>query len=337
MYAAVVRELTQDSRAAFAFSTLAMDLDRKLYGRVSAPVLFLHAWFVNHWINPMKTNPAFAWDGARIGFNENDILYGCFNAAAHVIYLSFSGVPLPQVVQEADRQMARIGDRVRVAAFHCLLERQMALALMGRTAHHGSLSDDRYDEPRDLASICATSNHNQIGYYFLAKMRLHYYYAEYTAALDYVERALPILPAFQGQVAEWEFAFYQALASAARAQELNGGNRSRLLEATEALLQRFEGWAAIGPANFAHKRDLIAAELLHARGETEAAAAAFERATSSAATGGFVHDQALTNDRAALFYAAAGDAAKAHAHRLVAVTHYERWKARAKVAALADV
>ena len=72
MYAAVVRELTQDSQLAYDFSTLAMDLDRTLYGRVSSPVSFLHAWFVNHWINPMRTNPAFAWEGARIGLNEND-------------------------------------------------------------------------------------------------------------------------------------------------------------------------------------------------------------------------------------------------------------------------
>ena len=63
MYAAVVRGLTQDSELAFAFSTLAMDLDRKLYGRVSSPVSFLHSWFVNHWIRPMRTNPAIAWEG----------------------------------------------------------------------------------------------------------------------------------------------------------------------------------------------------------------------------------------------------------------------------------
>ena len=334
MYAAVVRGLTRNSRLAFAFSTLAMDLDRKLYGRVSSPVSFLHSWFVNHWIHPMRTNPALAWDGARVGLIENDTLYGCFNAAAHVIYLSVSGVPLPQVVQEAERQLARIAERVRVAAFHCVLERQMALALMGRTADRLSLSDDRHDEDRDLASICATSNHNQIGYYFVARMRLHYYYGEYEAALRYAERALPLRSAFQGQVAEWEFAFYHALASAARAGQLGRSERAPLLATVDKLLERFETWASDGPANFAHKRDVIRAERFRARDERELAAAAYEAAVVSAAASGFQHDLALAHERAAMFHQTAGDATKSRSHAQLAATHYEEWGATAKADSL---
>ena len=322
--------LTQDSQLAFAFSTLAMDLDRKLYGRVSSPVSFLHSWFVNHWIHPMRTNPAIALEGARVGLIENDTLYGCFSAAAHVIYLSVSGDPLPHVVQEADRQLARIAERVRVAAFHCLLERQVALALMGRTAHRLSLSDDRYDEDRDLASICATSNHNQIGYYFLAKMRLHYYYGEYEAALGYAERALPLRSAFQGQVADWEFVFYHALASAARAGELGRPERAPLVATVDTLLECFDAWAGVGPANFAHKRDLIKAERFRARDERELAAAAYDAAVASAAASGFLHDLALAHERAATFHQAAGDATRSRRHAQLAAMHYEEWGALIK-------
>ncbi len=335
MYAAVVRELTHDSQLAYAFSTLAMDLDQKLYGRVSSPVAFLHAWFVNHWINPMKTNPAFAWDGARIGLNENDVLYGCFNAAAHVMYLNFSGAPLQQVVQEANRQIARIAGRVRVAAFHCLLERQLAMALLGRTAHRLSLSDDKYDEERDVASICATSNYNQIGYYCVAKMRLNYYYGDYEAALRFAEQALPILPAFRGQVGEWEFVFYHALAAAARAQALSASERQTLLHTSEKLLTKLDAWANVGPSNFAHKRDLLRAEWLRA-GNDVTSAAAFETAIVSASQSGFLHDLALAHERTALFYQAEGDAEKVRVHALAAISHYETWEAFAKSAALRE-
>jgi tetratricopeptide (TPR) repeat protein len=336
MYAAVVRELTHDSQLAYAFSTLAMELDQKLYGRVSSPVAFLHAWFVNHWINPLKTNPAFAWDGARIGLNENDVLYGCFNAAAHVMYLNFSGAPLQQVVQEANRQIARIAGRVRVAAFHCLLERQLAMALLGHTTHRLSLSDDKYDEERDVASICATSNYNQIGYYCVAKMRLNYYYGDYAAALRYAEQALPILPAFRGQVGEWEFVFYHALAAAARAQELSAVEREPLLHTAEKQLAKLETWAGIGPANFVHKRDLLRAELLRAQGEKQGAADAFDAAVTSAGESGFVHDLALAHERAALFHQALGNPENVRTHALAAVSHYETWEALAKSAAVRE-
>ncbi len=336
MYAAVVRELTQDGRLAYQFSTLALDLDQKLYGRVSSPVAFLHAWFVNHWINPMKTNSLFARDGADIGLSENDLLYGCFNAAAYVMYLNFSGTPLQQVVSEAELQMARIGGRVRVAAFHCLLERQLALALLGRTANRLSLSDEELEEGRDIASICSTSNYNQIGYYCIAKMRLHYYYGDYKAALGYAEQALPILPAFQGQVGEWEFAFYRALTSAALAQQLTAPEREPHLRTADELLAKFEGWASMGSSNFAHKGNLIRAELLRAYFERQSAAAAYEAAVTSAAESGFIHDQALAHERAALFFQSCGDTAKSRSHAHSAVSCYEKWEAWAKSAALRE-
>ena len=333
MYAAVLRGITRDSQAAYAFSNLAMELDRKMYGRVSAPVAFLHAWFINHWVNPLKHNPELARDGARVGLQENDVLYGCFNAAAHVMYLNFSGAPLQQVVAEAERQISQIGGRVRVAAFHCLLERQLALALLGRTEHRLSLSDERFQEERDVASICGTSNYNQIGYYCTAKMRLHYYYGDYEGALRYAAQALPILPAFQGQVGEWEYLFYRALASIARAKEVGGGERETLLQSARDLMEVFEAWAATNPANFAHKYDLIRAELLAAYASSEAAAA-YQKAAASAERSGFAHDVALVHERAALFHHGRGDRATAGSHAQIAISQYERWEAWAKSEAL---
>ena len=306
----------------------------------------IHSWFIHHWLHPMTTNAEFAAEGARIGLDEQDTLYGCFSAAAHVMYRCLSGVPLSQVVEDADRQLARIAGRVRVAAFHCVLDRQVALALMGRTAHRLSLSCERFDEQRDVASICDSSNYNQIAYYYLAMLRLHYYYGDYEAALGHAERAWAVLPAFQGQVAEWEFVFYCALASAARAAALNGDSgenadaaagatssdaRSKLLESVEEQLKRFEGWASVGAANFAHKRDLIRAELLHARGgDRTAAADAYDTALETAAASGFVQDHALAYERAALFHRAGGDAANASAHFDRAADLYQEWEAWAK-------
>lgn len=335
MYAAVLRGMTGDSNAAYAFSNWAMELDRKMYGRVSAPVAFLHAWFINHWVNPLKHNPDLAREGARVGLRENDVLYGCFNAAAHVMYLNFSGARLQQVVAESERQMSHIGGRVRVAAFHCLLERQLALALLGRTEHRLSLTDERFHEERDVASICGTSNYNQIGYYCTAKMRLHYYYGDYEGALRYAEQALPILPAFQGQVGEWEFLFYRALASAARSREVTGADRNALLLSAQDLLQQFQGWADINPANFAHKRDLIRAELLAACAGPDTDDA-YSTAVASAEASGFAHDIALVHERAALFYQSRGNRETAVAHAQVAISHYEQWEAWAKSAALRE-
>jgi predicted ATPase len=336
MYAAVVRGLTGDSRRAFEMSTIAMELDGRLHGRVSAAAAFLHTWFINHWINPVATNLPFAEDGARVAFEENDPLYGCFNASSHVMYLSAMGAPLQQVIADAEMQAARIAGRVVVSAFHCLLERQFASALQGSTADRLSLSDGEHEEQQDLASICATTNYNQIGYYCIVKMRLAYYYGDYAAAVAYAERALPTLPAFRGQIGEWEFAFYRALASAALAAGAGDVEREPLIATAQEQLEAFERWAAAGPANFAHKRNLIAAELYRVRGDHVQAEEAFRAAVSSAAKSGFTHDLALAHERAAIFFDATNDRTRAVEYAERAAVHYDAWQAWAKSAAVRE-
>jgi serine/threonine protein kinase len=332
MYAAVARSMAGDSRLGYALSQLAMDLDHRLGGRVSSPVAFLHAWFVNHWIEPLHSNLHHAGHGARIGFEENDLLYGSFNASASVMYLSLSGAPLHKVLQEANSEISRIDGRVRIAAFHCLLERQFVLALMGKTRHRLSLTDDRYHEERDLASIFATSNYNQWVYLYIAKMRLHYYYGEYQAALEYSEKALPLLAAFAGQVGEWDFAFYRALASLGRAAEVEIAVRNPLIETGTRLLEQFSNWARLCPTTFAHKRDLIEAELLRLWGENDAIENAYAVALAAADASGFLHDAALANERAALYFASTGNADAAQEHALQALSAYANWGALAKCA-----
>jgi predicted ATPase len=338
MYAAVVRAMTGDVRLAYDFSRLAIDLDQRLNHKISAPVAFLHAWFINHWVNPLETNIALAAEGARLGLeasnDANDLLYGCFNAAASVMYLSLTGPPLDQIVHAADIQLAIVQGRVLVSSFHCMLERQLSLALMGRTRHRLSLTDETYDEDRDLASIFATSNFNQMGYLYVARMRLHYLYGDYKTSFEYSEKALPLLIAFRGQVVEWDFAFYRALAALGRALEVEASERTPLIQAAEELLQRFTAWADLCPSTFAHKRDLLHAELARQRLLPAAAAHAYETAVASARSSGFLHDLALAHERAAHFFAAWDQPELAHTHATAALASYTQWKASAKVAHL---
>jgi predicted ATPase len=333
MYAAVVRAMTGNVRLAHEFSCLAIDLDQRLNQAISPSVAFLHAWFINHWLNPLETNIALAQQGARLGLEAaegNDLLYGCFSAAASVMYLALTGPPLDEIVHAADAQLAIVRGRVLISAFHCMLERQLALALMGRTRRRLSLTDDTYDEDRDLASIFATSNFNQMGYFYVAKMRLHYLYGDYETAFDYSEKALPLLAAFRGQVVEWDFAFYRALAALGRALEVQPEERQPLFQAAAELLQNFTDWSTLSPSTFLHKRDLIHAELCRQRTLPSTAARAYQDAVASAEASGFLHDLALVQERAAHFFAGIGEPEPAHKHALAALASYNRWQAWAK-------
>ncbi len=331
-YAAVLRGMTGDSRDAEKYSLLAIHYDRKVKGKLSGPVAFLHAWFIQHWLHPLRENLPLALEGVASAAAAGDSLYECFCASSYVMYLSASGAPLEEVVGAAEMQMQRIAGRVRVAAFHCLLERQFALALAGRTTEPTSLSDATYEEARDLASICSTTNFNQIAYFCLAKMRLSYYYGDYRASLRYAEKALPLIPAFQGQIAEWEFAFYRALSLLGQALLFEEGASKSLIAGAKSVAEPMAKWAEDNPHSFAHKYDLVRAELCRAEGHPEEAGELYEKAATLAYAEGFVHDQALGHERAASFFSSAGDREKARSEARSAIEAYRSWGAEAKAA-----
>lgn len=327
-YALVIRNLTGDARLAYDFGRLAVETDIRLRGRGGASAMFLHYWFLHHWVHPIEANLEPTLESAAVGFEEQNILYACFSAAAYVIYLSAAGGELERVVEAADAQLARIAGRVQVAVFHIVQERQIAQALAGRTAGCLSFTGETYDEERDLAYIVATPNKSQTAYYYGSKLRLHYLYRDYAGALAWAEKGVVVQPAIESQVGEWQFVFYHALAAAARAGQLEGEARERLLGTARGLQEKVRQWAAGCEANCGHRRDLIAAEIQRVSGEGNAAA--FEIALSTAEARGWLHDIALAHELTAAYYSAAGDAAAALRHARRAAETYARWGAHAK-------
>jgi predicted ATPase/serine/threonine protein kinase len=300
MFAIITRLLTDDSRRAYALSSLALTLDQQQGGQFTGTVTFIHTWFINHWQNPLQDSLAISQKGAQAGFQAGDVLYGCYNMAAHVVYLSYLGAPLSDVIAAARAHHRSIDNRVGHAAYHCLLELQFAKALAGQTQGPLSLTDSEYEETRDLESICKTDNFNQITYYFIARLRLEYYYRNYQSALEYAARALPLRAAFQGQVAEIDFCFFHALAliGSARQESEPEASATALTQARE-ILEKLERWAELCPANFRHKALLVRAELAGIQNLAsktlyiELEIACYDEAAAFARQAGYLHHAAL--------------------------------------------
>ena len=330
MYSIVYRAMSGDSATAHRFARLALDLDERHGGALHGSVSFIHTWFNQHWLHPVRHGIHPSLHAAERALAAGDVLYGCFNLSAHVVYLAVSGQPLERVINVASAHYRRNAGRVRNAAFHCVHELQVAKALAGRTLHRSSLSDTEFDEERDVASICATDHYNQIGYYHVSRLRLHYLYREYAMALENADKALACLPAFAGQVGESELIFFHALALLGRAGELPAAERARCVEAVMPMIERLRGWSELCGDNFRHKLELVQAEQCRVRGQLQAADALYRAAAASAAMAGYVQHEALAQEmRAAALYEAGGDGwpqACAAAREA-----YLRWGAQAKV------
>jgi predicted ATPase len=328
-YALLIRNLTGDAHLAHSFGRLGIDTDVRLRGRAGASAQFIHYWFLNHWIHPIETNLEPTLNSAAVGFEDRDILYGCISAAAYVMYLQATGAELDRVVQTADVQLARIAGRVSMAVFQSVLERQMAQALTGRTTGRFTFTDAVYDEERDLKYIVRTSNYTQAAYYYRSKLQLHYLYRDYAGAMEWAEKGIAVLSSIEGQVGEWQFGFFHALAAAARAGQVEGEAREVLLRSARDLLEKFGKWTTRCEANFGHRTLLIDAEIQRVSGDRDSSAA-FERAVAAAEAHRWVHDIALAHELAAACCREAGEAEAAREHATLAARSYERWGAHAK-------
>jgi predicted ATPase len=333
MFSIVYRVMTQDTATAVAFSELSLDLDAKQGRRLFSPVAFIHHWFNYHWVHPVEERLDMVAQAADAGFATNDIMYGCFNNSAYVIYVALAGRPLPEVIEVARRHYARNGRRVLNAAFHCIHELQMAKALAGDTLHQLSLTDAEYDEERDIASVCGTDQYTEAGWYYASKMRLHYLFDDAAGALRYAGETVPLLPSILGQPVESEFAVYRTLALLARARELPAdasGEREATMRQARSGVEQIRLWASVGERSFAHRLLLVEGELASVEGRAEDADRALVAAAEKARSLGQTHYEGLAHERRAALRRAAGDDA-ARESVDAARDAYSRWGARALI------
>ena len=273
MFAIVARTLINDSRLAREFSRLAMALDDRKGRAHTGLITFVDAWFINHWVNPVGHAIESCVVGAEAAEQAGDILYSCYAQATAVDLLAQTGGPLEQVVEAAEAAINRMGKRVLISRFHCILERQFALALAGRTLGPSSLSDDTYDESRDLDAMRRTANNNQVAYLATYKLRLCYVHGQIEEALAHAEEAQAIRHSLAGQTAEYNLTVFHALALL----DPSGTGAARL-DAVRRHIATVERWAEDCPVNFRHKLLLLKAEFARAEGRFADAMPLYEEA-----------------------------------------------------------
>jgi tetratricopeptide (TPR) repeat protein len=298
---------------------------------MEADVLFLNNCFLNHWVAPIAETLADCDIGGEAGLRSGAILYGCYNYATYVVMLAASGAPRKEVVEAAEARLKHVGHLVLVARFHCILERQLALALDGRTESPTSLTDDTFDEVRDLAFICRTTNSNQVGYYHAARMKLYYFRGEYRDALDASDQAHAVRESCARQMVEVDLVFFRALTLLALAIDEAGPRRSCQLQHARELLETLERWRLDCEANFGHKALLVQAEFARSEGRDADALRLYREAATSAEIHGFRQYTALARELAGRHFERIGDHEAARSSLREAAEGYRAWGASAIV------
>lgn len=271
-----------------------------------------------------------AFDAAyRIG----DLTFASYSWDQLITICLAVGDPLAQVQTECENGLT-FAKRVGFGLVVHLCGSQLGLirTLRGGTPRLGCLDHDDYTEPEVEHNLAR--NQNLVFaefYYWTRKVQARFFSGDYAEAAE---------AAFRGDRLYWtsaamfetaDFRLYASLAHAGAWDVASSRDKPKHFDALKVHQRQIAVWARHSPETFENRAAVVAAEIARIEGRILEAQELYEQAIRSARMQGFVHNEALANERAGVFYAARGFERIATTYLREARYCYLRWGADAKV------
>ena len=200
------------------------------------------------------------------------------------------------------------------------------------TATFGRLDHEGYSEPDTERHLASDRNLGLVEFfYWVRKLQARFLAGDYSSAIDSAMNAQRLLWCAAANFETAEFQLYGALAHAAACEFASGDQRRQHFEALVGHHKQLEVWAQHNPVTFENRAAIVGAEIARIEGRVLEAQDLYEKAVRSAHTHGFVHNEAIANERAGCFYAARGFEKIATTYLRDARDCYLRWGADGKV------
>jgi predicted ATPase/signal transduction histidine kinase len=293
---------------------------------------------LNPYFNPLETNVRYYKKLQQIAPQIGETVYVMWAVLFMLYARTMKGDPLPEVLDESAKYLGFVkqsNHREVLLAFDT--HRQMLRALQGKTKARNTLDEDgARSEAETLAEYEERRFHAARTLHGVFRTGMHVVFNDHRAALETARVIEGLLPFAIGMFPVTNHHFYQSLALAALLGDMDADEREKAEKLLDRNLEKLRGWAETAPSNFAHRRDLVAAEIARCRGDNDAAARLYDAALDGARNVGFLHDEAVAAETAARFYLGRGFQRIARLYLTDALYAYMRWGADAKVADLQE-
>jgi PAS domain S-box-containing protein len=329
-----------DYRAGCRFGQLGYELvERRGLKRFEASTYHCFAMFVVPWIKHVRACRDLLRRAFEAANRIGDLTYAAYTCNNLNSALLFAGEPLLEVQAEAEHGLV-FAEKTRFGLVIHDITVQLALIRMlrGLTPKFGCFDDAQLNEVRTEHHLSSDrSLATPACRYWIRKLQARCIAGDYATAIDAASKAQPLLWTVSALFEEAEYHFYGALAQAACCDSAPAGERLQHLNAVAAHHQQLQVWAENCPENFENRAALVGAEIARIEGRVLDAEQLYEQAIHSAQANGFVHNEALTDELAARFYAARGFEDIAHLYLRKARYGYLRWGADGKVRQLEEM
>ncbi len=243
------------------------------------------------------------------------------------------GKELNEVVKEIEKftKFTR-SMNLEMSYFRESLTLQVALNLLG-TSQETQLIGSACNEKIILPQLLEKNDYNSISTVYFYKILLCYLFHDYKQAYQHVmglERYIDKM-----MIGEFQFAtlyLYSSLACLAAYRTATKKEQKKMLEIIERNQKLLKTWSKHGAMNFLHKYYTVEAEYHHVvLNQFDKAAEYYDKAIELARQNNYIHEEALANERAALFYLSRNKEKVARIYMNDAYYYYLKWGAMAKV------
>jgi len=344
--AAILQNVLKDYDRGYQIAEMALALNEKSGNRsLACQVHHTFAFFIQHWKRHAKHNINVYQKVYQFSLDAGNLIFAGHSINATTDCRLMIGDSLDLILEETrkyENMMDHVKDPFITARFRENI--QMAKCLMGLTRERISLNGDKYDEASYTELLLREKNLFGLCYTLLYKLILLYLHGRYESALEVARRLDRYIDAPIGTMLVPLHFFYYSLALAAVAKNKKAIEKRRLLKKIRKHQRKMKQWAVLCPENFAHKHDLVEAELAAAGGNSGksdngglcSALYFYHAAIKGARQNAYINEEALACERAALFYLGLNAKEEAGIYLNRAHLGYGTWRAAALQKGLED-
>lgn len=332
-YGLLIGSAFNDYETGYQFGQLAFQVNEKFQDlSLCGKIYFMFGAFINHWKQHVKEDLYYLKKSFEYSNQIGDRNFSAYAANVIAAEIYYKGDPLTQIDSQI-KVFVRLAEKSfnNHGIYFQRLVRQIVLALQGLTYYPISLDNDTFDEQSYLKKLENFGFRFHIGFYYIAKLRLYYFYSNYKAALSIVEKSQQNLDCAFGLLQVVEHYFYHALTLSALYLQANSEIQESYWQTLLEIKNKFKLWSEKCPENFLHQYWLISAELARISEQFLEAMELYDRAIASAKENEYYPNESLANELAAKFYLNKNKPKIAKLYIKEAYYGYLRWGAVAKV------
>ena len=331
-----------DLAGGYRYGKLALALIKSNQGpnELAARTILVANFLIAHWKDPLQETLDRLMSGYEQGMKLGDIEMAFTNAGLYQVHYYYCGMPLAsgeQDIRAFCKQMEEYQQYKELKTYQPLW--QTMLNLMGKSESPTEMTGD--------AMIQAEFLEGKMGVVVMHSYRLQlaYYFGDLVLAQEMMSKVRPHSNSFTApffQVAR-RFFFALVLMGLARQESSNKRKRIALLKESAKDIQWLECRVRKGAINCLHKLLILKAEyetFVEVRKKKMVAppdmVKEYDKAIKAAGRSGFIQDEALANELAAMHFLSLCDLDRASWYITKSVQLYNEWGALGKVRQLED-